>query len=244
MNTAPVNEDIVGSATLTIISGAKKFNKWMYEEIKPHLNGLVLELGSGTGNISEFLLEDNLEVFLSDYNTSYIDYLEKKFSGYSNLREVLSIDLQDPHFEKKYEFLYEKFDAIFLLNVIEHLKDDLTAVSNCHFMLKSGGHLILLAPAFNFLFCDLDRNLGHYRRYNMQTLSNLLKKNSMSIVEKKYFNLAGIPGWFIWGKFLRKQQLQRNSMRIFDMLVPFFRIADRFIFKKAGLSVITTGKKI
>jgi len=150
MNTAPVNEDIVGSATLTIISGAKKFNKWMYEEIKPHLNGLVLELGSGTGNISEFLLEDNLEVFLSDYNTSYIDYLEKKFSGYSNLREVLSIDLQDPHFEKKYEFLYEKFDAIFLLNVIEHLKDDLTAVSNCHFMLKSGGHLILLAPAFNF----------------------------------------------------------------------------------------------
>ena len=118
------------------------------------------------------------------------------------------------------------------------------AVSNCKYMLKQGGKLILLAPAYNFLYCDLDKNLGHYRRYTTRSLAGLLKKNQMAIIEKNIFNLAGIAGWFIWGKLFRKQQLQPGSMGIFNKAVPFIRLADRLILRKTGLSAIATGKKI
>jgi len=244
MTSLPVNKDVTGAETLDIISTAEKFNRWMYEEIKPHLKGRVLELGSGTGNISRLVLEDKFNTVLSDYNNTYLHDLKKKFSGYPNLEKILSIDLQDPQFEKNNESLREKFDSIFLLNVIEHLKDDVAAVANCRYMLKPGGHLILLAPAWRFLFCGLDKNLGHYRRYNVHSLGHLLAENKLSVIEKKYFNLAGISGWYIWGKILRKQQLGRSSMNLFNRFVPFFRLADRIFLKKIGLSAIATGKKI
>jgi len=95
-----------------------------------------------------------------------------------------------------------------------------------------------------FLFCGLDKNLGHYRRYNIHSLGHLLAENKLSVIEKKYFNLAGISGWYIWGKILRKQQLGRSSMNLFNRFVPFFRLADRIFLKKIGLSAIATGKKI
>ena len=49
--------DYVGEKTLDVIAEADKFNDWMYNTIKPFINGKVLEIGSGIGNISKFLLD-------------------------------------------------------------------------------------------------------------------------------------------------------------------------------------------
>ena len=216
----------------------------MYDEISPFLNGLVLELGSGIGNISRMVLDDRFPTVLSDVNSSYLDQLKTAFSSYSNLRNVITLDLQDPFFQTTNGDLQGKFDTIFLLNVIEHLKDDHAAVENCKYMLKAGGTLILLAPAYHFLYCNLDKNLGHYRRYTSNTLAALLTQNNMQLIEKKYFNLAGIAGWLLWGKLLGKQQLKAGGMRIFNKGVPIFRLADKMVHRKIGLSAIVAGKKI
>ncbi len=243
MKTINSQEDPVGKATLEIISGAEKFNSWMYEEIQPHLKGLVMELGSGTGNISKWLLADKFQTVLSDYNPNYVQHLKDRFKNCLNLQAILQLDVQDPAFTHKNAVLADKFDTVFLLNVIEHLEDDTAAVANCHFMLKPGGRLVLLAPAYRFLYCNLDKNLGHYRRYTTRSLACLLIKNGFTVVEKKYFNLAGIAGWLVWGKLLRTQQLRAGSMKIFNRLVPLLRLADRIALKKIGLSVIVAGKK-
>ncbi|MDD4754877.1 MAG: hypothetical protein PHG29_02255, partial [Prolixibacteraceae bacterium] len=70
-----------GTETLKVISDANNFNRWMYETIKPFCKGHVLEIGSGIGNISQFLLSDGYEVTLSDINSSYLEILDKRFSG-------------------------------------------------------------------------------------------------------------------------------------------------------------------
>ncbi|MGO8056046.1 hypothetical protein AB9E30_37990, partial [Rhizobium leguminosarum] len=85
------------------------------------------------------------------------------------------IDLTHPNFREEYKAYKEKYDSLFLLNVIEHLENDSYAVENCRFLLKQTGHLIVLAPAYQFLFCKLDKQLGHYRRYTRQTLSRLME---------------------------------------------------------------------
>src|SRR6478672_11669415 len=121
MSEQQIHTDVVGEATLTVISKADKFNRWMYDTIRPFLKGNILEIGSGIGNISKFPLVEQLPITLSDINPGYQQILENKFSRYPSLQGILSIDLIQPDFEKSYASLHEKFDSIFLLNVIEHV---------------------------------------------------------------------------------------------------------------------------
>ncbi len=67
------------------------------------------------------------------------------------------------------------FDVIVSFDVIEHIKDDYKAVSEIYRVLKPGGYFLLTVPAFNFLFSNHDRHLGHYRRYSKKLLMQVLQ---------------------------------------------------------------------
>lgn len=237
------DNDPVGSHTLQVIAKAGKFNRWMYEQFNSFLKGEVLEIGSGIGNISEFVMEEGYNITLSDYNREYIDWLKQKYSGNKNVRRILAIDLLDNDFENAYKDLKENFDSIFLLNVIEHLKDDSLATKNCRFLLKPQGHLIILAPAHQWLYCKFDRELGHYRRYNHKRMTVLLKKHGFTVLNKQYFNFSGIAGWFLLGKIFNRKMLKQGEMSAFNSIVPIARFFDNITFKKIGLSIIVTGQK-
>ena len=237
------NKDPVGLHTLEVIAKAGRFNKWMYDQFKHQLKGEILEIGSGIGNISQLVIEEGRSITLSDYNDEYCESLRKKFLQYNNVREVMRIDLLDPNFENKYFVHKEKFDSIFLLNVIEHIEDDLIAVKNCNYLLKSGGHLILLAPAYSWLYCTFDKQLGHYRRYSLNKLKDLLIQGAFSILKGDYFNFTGIAGWFLFGKIMNKKMLGRGEMSAFNKIVPLAKAVDNILGRSTGLSIIVTGIK-
>lgn len=236
-------KDPVGLHTLEVIAKADLFNRWMYDEFKHQLKGEILEIGSGIGNISKLVIAEGHSITLSDYNEEYCNSLRKSFIDYKNVREILSIDLLHPDFHGKYSAYQENFDSIFLLNVIEHLENDLLAVRNCSFLLKPKGRLILLAPAYSWLFCSFDKQLGHHRRYSLRSLKNLLKKNNFNIGSGSYFNFAGIGGWLLFGKILHQKKLSRGEMSAFNKIVPIAKIIDKLFAKKTGLSIIVSGIK-
>jgi SAM-dependent methyltransferase len=235
--------DPVGLHTLHVIAKAERFNRWMYDQIKDHLKGEILEIGSGIGNISKLVIESDHSITLSDYNEEYCAILKEKFSGNRNVRDVIRIDLLHPEFEKKFLRQKEKFDCIFLLNVIEHIEDDKLSIRNCRFLLKPGGHLILLAPAYSWLYGTFDEQLGHYRRYTIKSMSELLQDQNFEIRSGSYFNVAGIAGWFLFGKIFRRRMLGKNAMSAFNSIVPFAKLTDKLMARKAGLSIIATGIK-
>jgi 2-polyprenyl-3-methyl-5-hydroxy-6-metoxy-1,4-benzoquinol methylase len=233
--------DPAGIKTLQTIAKANHFNEWMYDTIQPFLKGDILEIGSGIGNISAFVLRDQFSLTLSDINPEYQGYLQKKFTGQA--KEIIAIDLQHPSFANEYYLLKEKYDSIFLLNVIEHLADDRAAIENCRFLLKKDGQLIVLAPAYSWLYCGFDKELGHYRRYTAKNLSAIFSTDQFSVLKKQYFNFCGIGGWLLFGKLLRKKLIGGSEMSAFNKLVPLFKLADRIIFNKAGLSAIVAARK-
>jgi SAM-dependent methyltransferase len=236
-------KDPVGLHTLEVIAKADRFNRWMYDQFKHQLKGEVLEIGSGIGNISKLVIEEDHPITLSDYNEEYCESLKKKFSQDKNVREIISIDLLHPDFEYKYSSYKNRFDSIFLLNVIEHIEDDGLAVKNCNYLLKPNGHLILLAPAYSWLYSSFDKQLGHYRRYSLRSLKDLLKKENFSILTGSYFNFTGISGWLLFGKILNQKMLSSGEMLAFDKIVPIAKIIDKLLGKKTGLSIIVTGIK-
>lgn len=235
--------DPVGLHTLKVIAKADRFNRWMFEQIKDHLKGEILEIGSGIGNISKLVIESEHFITLSDYSKEYCEMLKENFSANKNVRDIIQIDLLHPDFEKKFSPYREKFDCIFLLNVIEHIEDDKLSIKNCRYLLKPGGHLILLAPAYSWLFGTFDKQLGHFRRYTIKSISELLQKSNFAILSGSYFNITGIAGWFLFGKVFRRRMLGKGEMSAFNSIVPFAKLTDKLLAKKAGLSIIITGIK-
>jgi SAM-dependent methyltransferase len=237
------SKDPVGLHTLEVIAKADSFNRWMYSQFKQNLKGEILEIGSGIGNISQLVIEEGHAVTLSDYNEEYFDSLKRKFSQNKNIQDIIRIDLLEPEFESKYANYKEKFDTVFLLNVIEHIENDLLAVKNCRNLLKPNGHLILLAPAYSWLYSSFDQQLGHYRRYSLRGLKELLRKEEFSVLSGSYFNFTGIGGWLLFGKILNRKMLSSGEMAAFNKIVPIAKLVDKLVWKKSGLSIIVTGIK-
>jgi SAM-dependent methyltransferase len=235
--------DAEGLETLKVISEANHFNQWTYETIAPYCRGKILEIGSGIGNISEHFINSGRDITLSDIRKNYREFLDLRFPGLLQQQQILPIDLVHPQFDQEYHHLIGKFDTVFSLNVIEHIEDDYRAVNNCRKLLKPGGCLVLLMPSFPWLYNRFDRELFHFRRYNRKRMRSLFDQNKMKLKNIFYFNAAGIPGWFVSGSVMRNKTIPSRQMRLFNRLVPVFRIFDKLMKPIAGLSIVGVGFK-
>jgi len=235
--------DAIGEATLDVIAKADKFNRWMYDTIKPYCKGKTLEIGSGIGNISTFFLNDGFEMVLTDIRQNYFEKLNQNFSEYPNFLGSEIMNLTDAEFDMKFQDHLEQYDTVFALNVVEHIKDDTLAVTNCKKLLKKDGHLIILVPSYQRLFNKFDIELGHYRRYTKSKLSKVFNTSDFKIIRKQYFNFIGILGWFVTGSLMKKESIPGGQMKLYNTFVPIFKIVDKVIFNCFGLSTIVVGKK-
>ena len=232
--------DQEGLEILDVISSATKFNHWLYETVEPFCNGKILEIGSGVGNISDFFLKDKKNIHLSDIRYNYRSILGEKFNVASN--NVLDIDIAHSDFNTTYSALLSSFDSVFALNVVEHIKNDDLAIKNMLSLLKPGGRMTILVPAYQALYNDIDLSLEHFRRYNKKSLTTLMGKYA-PVSKAFYFNATGILAWWISGKILRHKTIPASEMRLYNTFVPVFRIIDKVVMKKIGLSVICVIQK-
>lgn len=235
--------DPTGLQTLERFAAATRFNRWLFDTIRPYCKGHVLEVGSGIGNISKLFLESNIQLTTSDLREAYCNYVLQQFGSNPHLAGVTSIDLAAPGFTQRYSHLLQQFDTVVALNVVEHIEDDIKAVQHCMELLKPGGHLVVLVPAFQVLYNSFDKELGHYKRYTGRSLRALEKKAGLEVIHQQYFNVAGIPGWFINGSVLRRHLIPRRQLMVFDKLIPILKLADSITFHSIGLSTIAVGRK-
>lgn len=235
--------DPSGLQTLERFANATRFNRWMFDTIQPYCKGHVLEVGSGIGNLSRFFLENNFRLTVSDLRDEYLNILHNKFGGHPNLAGIQPIDLAVVNFEERFHDLLECFDTIVALNVVEHIQNDAQAIANCKKMLKPGGHLIVLVPAYRWLYNQLDVELGHYVRYQAGSLKKLLRSQQLEIMALRYFNAVGIFGWMINGRIFRKKLIPRGQLQIFNKLVPLIKFVDSITLRSIGLSVLSVARK-
>jgi SAM-dependent methyltransferase len=235
--------DKAGKDTLDVIGEADRFNHWMYQTIYPFSFGKIMEIGSGLGNISRFYINNGDKIMLTDLREEYCSSLQDKFGTNQNLLGIDQLNLIHPDFEQYYKEHLEKYDTVFALNVIEHIKDDSLAINNCKKLLKKDGHLIILVPSYQKLYNRFDKELGHFRRYTIDSLSHLFNENELEIIHKKYFNFIGVFGWYISGGLLKKNTIPSTQMKIYNQLVPVWKRVDQLIKNRVGLSTIVVGKK-
>lgn len=231
-----------GYISLEVMSKADKFNHWMAETIATYVSGETLEIGSGLGNISRYFIDNDFHITLSDIDPYYLDILKNQFQNTNNVKDIISIDLQSSNFAECYREFENKFDTIFYLNVLEHLEFEDLAIQNSQFLLKSGGSLIVLVPAYSFLYSPMDMALDHFRRYTRKTLNNAFQRNHMVVTKSFYFNFLGIGAW-IYGKIKKLKTVPKSEMNTFNALIPLAKLLDKVLLHSMGLSVISIAKK-
>jgi SAM-dependent methyltransferase len=235
--------DPSGFETLEAFSNADAFNRWLFQKISIYVQGQTLEIGSGIGNISAFLLKDQTNVSLSDIRPEYCHLLQIKFGHDPHLQGVYELDLSLVDFCSKHPELLEKFDTVIALNVIEHITDDLLAIRNAKALLRNNGKLIVLVPAGQWLYNSIDRELGHYRRYSKSGLNNLMESAGLVVTGCRYFNAAAIFGWWFSGNILHEKIISPGKLKLYNTMVPFFRMVDWLVTPFTGISLISIGAK-
>jgi len=232
-------EQNAGLRTLRIMEGAGDYNRWLFEQCKPSLGPKVLEVGAGVGNITKFLL-DREAVLVTDFEESYVDELRNRYGHFMNVK-VSRLDLTDQASARALVASYP-VDTVLSMNVLEHIEDDHQALVTTYEMLPPGARLVILVPAHQMLYCDLDRNIQHFRRYTKASLSTVLRKAGFHVQSLRYLNWLGAIGWFVNGRILRRQLIPSHQLRFFDFLMFLVKL-EKVIPIPFGLSVLAVAEK-
>lgn len=227
--------------TLSIIQGSNNYNLWVYNNIKYYLHGNILDIGSGIGNIAKYYNTSNInKVILSDRGEEMYIELKNRFS-YSEKYTIIKMDIIDESCIKM--FSAYRVDVATCINVLEHIKDDVKALVNMHRILSKDGTLLLIVPAFPFLYGTLDIISGHIRRYTKKTLNEKLKQAHYTIKEQHYMNFFGMATWFLGGRILKQKEFHKNVFRILDRIVPVLEMMERYRKPFIGQSIVTICSK-
>jgi glycosyltransferase involved in cell wall biosynthesis len=213
--------DAYGSEILARLSRAPRFNAWMADTVRPFCGSRVLEIGSGTGNLTRRLTPRKRYV-ASDINPLYLQtlshlqadrpYLETRYCDVTDLESFPRGDAD--------------FDTVICLNVIEHVEDDRRALENLRVVLEPGGRAIVLVPQGPAAFGTLDEVLGHRRRYTEDTVRDLARAAGFEVERIVPFNRIGSLAWWLNGKLLKRRTFGLLQIMALNALTPAFRRID------------------
>jgi glycosyltransferase involved in cell wall biosynthesis len=229
-------EDIV-YLTLQKMKKLRRYNQWIFLKFRPFLGTRVLEIGSGIGNITKFLLDRDL-IIATDVEPKYLAFLGNTFGKYKKFM-IEHLDLTRAEMEHYRSY---HINSVICFNVLEHIEQDETALKKIFDLLESGGRLHLLVPAHPWLYGSLDKHLGHRRRYGKKELNRKLETTGFKVIFLKYFNRVGILGWFLDSKIFRRKRLPSFQLRIYNLLVPLFKL-EKFFPLPFGTSLLAVAEK-
>jgi len=235
-----VQSNIMIRDSLHKISKMKRANQWLFDNIKPYLGKRILDAGCGNGNITSYL-RDRERVVAVDYNEQIIRDLQQRLSDFHNL-DIVRSDLLGDSFVSM--AIRENIDTIVCINTLEHIENDTLVVNNFSEIIPAGGRVILLVPAFKYLYSSLDEAAGHFKRYGRRELIDMMIAARFDIQHITYFNLFGALGWFLNGKVLKRRELSENALNLFDSLVKVFIFIEKIMHVPFGASLLVVGRKI
>ncbi|MDD5492389.1 MAG: class I SAM-dependent methyltransferase [bacterium] len=213
---------------------AQPYFIWQWQQFQPFLGKRVLDVGCGLGNFVGFFR--GAEYYLGlDNDPIMVANLQKECREFKNI-EIAVMDITDKNITE--DLKQKSFDTVICVNVLEHIKDDTTAIQNMIAILPSGGRLCLLVPALPCLYGSLDALDGHFRRYTKKSLSSLTKAMPVKTEGLYYFNLIGALGWFLKSRIIREQQHSNANYSLMNLILPVAAGLERHWRPPLGMSLV------
>jgi len=222
-----------------LMARAKNYFAWQQRLVTGELGRRVVEVGCGLGNFTEMLLDREM-VIAVDAEPGCTARLKQRFPDRNNLL-VFTCDAGSPAFAHLAAF---QPDSCVCLNVLEHIPDDVGALRAMGSLLKAGGVIVLLVPAFQWLYGPIDRKLGHCRRYTRRSLIRVAEAAGLRVRKAHYMNAFGSLGWWLNAHVLRRDAQSQGQIGIFDRyLVPVISRLEDWVRPPFGQSLFVVIEK-
>lgn len=226
-----------------LMDAAVNYNQWLYSLIAPWLKGNTLEIGSGIGNITMYILgaaKNVRSLTCIDINPNCCGYLrqQSRLIPHEIKLGVINTDFMDMP-------MTEKFDSIFSFNVLEHIKDDAAALRKMKDLLNPGGKILGFVPAIKGLYGSIDKKLNHYRRYSKRDLVDKIAKSGLDIIHIRYYNAIGVLGWFLNNRVMKIQSQKKKQIAFFDKyILPIQRNFESLVNLPFGQNLFFIARKV
>jgi len=213
-----------------LADSAPNYLRWIADMIEPYLGLRVLDLGAGIGSVTARYAAGR-EVVACDRSDTCVAALHRRFDASSNVTVVQGdlTDLSD---------FGERFESIVMLNVLEHIEDDVGVLSSLRALLQPGGRIVIYVPALNALYGKMDRQLGHYRRYSKRSFREIAPDAGLEIVTLRYVNALAIPAWLAFSG-TNTDRTYGPSLSVWDRTgVPLTRAIEERVPVPVGLNLL------
>ena len=192
------------------------FKNFVQENMSTICKTKFLEIGCGTGDfIQQIVQNENLEITGSEIYLKGLLYAKK------NLPKVEFIQ-----FDVTKGVVGEEFDLIVAFDVIEHIENDVSALTNINQMLTKNGVFIVSVPQHMFLWSNLDEIVKHKRRYSRRELVTKLQKNGFDISYATSFLFFLFPLMLISRMFDRGRDQTQSEEVSLEKRVKFSKVMN------------------
>jgi SAM-dependent methyltransferase len=213
---------------------AATWKSYVATMIQPWLGSRVLEVGAGIGTNLQFLaINPDQQWFALEPDRTMTEIIRRKIADQKLPRSCYVIDGTLAHIAQQ-----EFYDTILYIDVLEHIADDREELRHAVQHLRTGGHLVVLAPAHPLLYSRFDQAIGHYRRYSLEGLKQLTPPGC-SIADCTMLDSVGFFASLANRLLLRSDQPSHRQIAFWDRcLVPMSRVADRLTGYRLGKTAL------
>ncbi|MBN1296815.1 methyltransferase domain-containing protein [bacterium] len=187
----------------------------------------VIDLGAGCGGWVQYLKRDQRYQFSEcAMGDSYRRPLELA-------RECVGDDVNRYHVDLMDMGWRDRWDVVFLMDVIEHIDADIDIVRRVRDVLRPGGLLFITVPALSFFWTINDEVTGHHRRYARVDCVSIAKKTGMDLIQSRYFMFLLSPLYYI-SRLWQPDYSGMSEQEIAETLAKVHRIPSPIINRVMG----------
>jgi SAM-dependent methyltransferase len=217
---------------LELFAEAKNWKAYFTRSIAPWVRGDVLEVGAGIGTNTSELYGPAVRSWLClEPDASLAAQAETVTAALPHAAVVVGTTVSAAE-------RLGRYDSVLYVDVLEHIEDDEDELRRATRLLRPGGHLVVLCPAHQALYSELDRAVGHFRRYDARSLV-ACGPSSLTLEKVFYLDSVGMLASFANRAVLKTSQPSLGQIKVWDrVLVPLSRLFDPFTGRRLGKTVI------
>jgi len=225
---------------LELFAEAVHWKRYFRSAIADRLVGDVLEVGAGIGETARHLLDGRQRSWLCLEPDERLGTRLRAWAEAGDVAPLPTVQIGttadlDPR---------SRFDTILYIDVLEHIEDDRAEMARAAELLAPRGAVIVLSPAFQQLFSDFDRSVGHFRRYTRASLAEVMPP-SVRQVRLRYLDSVGFLASLSNRALLRQALPTRRQIALWDrVMIPASRVLDPLLARSFGRSVLAVYERV
>jgi len=222
-----------------LFAGAIRWKSYIADQVTPFLGEEVLEVGAGLGGTSKRLCRGIERRWVCLEPDEGLAGRLSRAIDTGELPACCRVEVgtlerlaRDP-----------AFDTVLYIDVMEHIEDDAGEMARAGEFLRPGGHVVVLAPAHQWLYSPFDEAIGHHRRYTRSTL-RALTPTGLDLVRLSYLDAVGLIASAGNRLLLRRAMPTSSQIAVWDRyMVRLSRVFDPLIGFSVGKSVLGVWRK-